>query len=95
MGRQIQAGHCRAGFFHPDNLTFGGSLRLSQVVSTAQAVPGVLGVQVQRFERLFDGPVGEIEAGYVGFGPFEIAACDSDPSFPENGQIQFQIGGGR
>ena len=30
----------KLGFFHPDNLTFGGSIRLSNLVAAAQAVPG-------------------------------------------------------
>jgi hypothetical protein len=85
----------RPGFFQPDNLSFGGGLFLSQVVSRAQEVGGVLSVSVPRFERMFEGDHGEIAAGLISFGPFEIAQCDSDPSFPENGQIQFQIGGGR
>jgi hypothetical protein len=85
----------RLGFFHPDNLTFGGGLYLSQVVSRAQLVPGVESVKVRSFERMFDGPHGEIDAGLIRLGPFEIAQCDSDLSFPENGQIQFQLGGGR
>jgi hypothetical protein len=82
-------------FFHPDNLTFGRALYLSQVVSVAQSVPGVESVRVKKFERLFDGPQGEIDAGLIRFGPFEIAQCDSDPSVPDNGQIRFDVGGGR
>ncbi len=82
-------------FFHPDNLTFGAGLYLSKVVSAAQSVPGVESVRVIRFERMFDGPHNEIDDGLIAFGPFEIAQCDSDPSFPENGRIQFDIGGGR
>lgn len=85
----------RLGFFHPDNLSFGSGLYLSQVVSRAQEVAGVQSVRVLSFERMFDGSHGEVDAGLITFGPFEIAQCDSDPSFPENGQIQLQIGGGR
>lgn len=84
-----------AKFFAPDNLTFGGGLYLSRVISTAQSVAGVESVAVLQFERLFDGPHGEIEAGLIAFGPFEIAQCDSDTSFPENGRIEFVMGGGR
>ncbi len=83
------------GFFHPDNLTFSGALYLSQVVSVAQSVPGVESVRVRAFERMFDGPHGEIDTGLIKFGPFEIAQCDSNPSVPDNGQIRFDIGGGR
>jgi hypothetical protein len=85
----------RLGFFHSDNLTFGGALHLSKLVSEAQSVPGVESVRVRAFERMFDGPRGEIDAGLIRFGPFEIAQCDSDPSAPDNGQIRFDVGGGR
>ena len=43
----------RKGLFHPDNLTFGQDVRLSQLVAAAQAVPGVLSVVVTRFQRQF------------------------------------------
>jgi hypothetical protein len=82
-------------FFHPDNLTFGEGLYLSQIVSLAQSVPGVESVQVQRFEREFDPASSGIASGVLSFGPFEIAECDSDPSFPENGRIEFLMGGRR
>lgn len=83
------------GFFHPDNLTFGSGLYLSQVVSTAQSIAGVESVTVLQFERMFDGAHGEVDAGLIAFGPFEIPQCDNDLSFPENGQIGFVLGGGR
>jgi hypothetical protein len=83
------------GFFHPDNLTFGGGLYLSQIVSLAQSVPGVESVQALRFEREFDPASSGIASGVLSFGPFEIAECDSDPGFPENGRIEFLLGGGR
>jgi hypothetical protein len=70
------------GFFHPDNLTFGGGLYLSQIVSLAQSVPGVESVQALRFEREFDPASSGIASGVLAFGPFEIAECDSDPGFP-------------
>jgi predicted phage baseplate assembly protein len=83
------------GFFHPDRLTFGAALYLSQVISAAQSVPGVMSVRATTFERMFEGPRGEIDRGYIAFGLFEIAQCDSDPTFPEHGRIEFSIGGGR
>lgn len=83
------------GFFHPDALTFGQSITLSQVVATAQAVPGVDSVSVTRLERLFEGPNDEIEQGVLPIGPLEIARLDNDPSFPENGRIRFDLRGGR
>lgn len=83
------------GFFHPDELTFGQGVTLSELVAAAQAIPGVESVSVTRLERLFQGPNGEIEQGYLEIGPLEIARLDSDPSFPENGRIRFDLRGGR
>ena len=83
------------GFFHPDNLTFGEGVYLSKLVAAAQAVPGVEGVAVKTFKRQFEGPNGEKEAGVLSLGPLEIARLDNDPSFPENGKLALEMGGGR
>lgn len=83
------------GFFHPDNLTFGEGVYLSKLVTAAQAVPGVEGVTVKKFERQFEGSNGEIEAGMLSLGPLEIARLDNDPSFPENGKLALEMRGGR
>ncbi len=85
----------RRGFFHPDNLSFGDALYLSQLVAAAMLVPGVDNVRVDVFQRRFAGPDGEIEHGLLPLGPFEIARLDNDPSFPENGVLTFTMEGGR
>jgi hypothetical protein len=85
----------RRGFFHPDNLSFGDALYLSQLVAAAMLVPGVDNVRVDVFQRRFAGPDGEIEHGLLPLGPFEIARLDNDPSFPENGMLTFTMEGGR
>jgi hypothetical protein len=94
----------RLGFFHPDNLTFGEGIYVSQIVAAAQAVPGVQNVQVTRLERyeLGEPPPGA-EApgeelpphGVLPLGPCEIARLDDDPSFPENGRLVLDVRGGR
>jgi predicted phage baseplate assembly protein len=83
------------GFFHPDNLSFGQGIKLSQIVAAAQAVPGVENVTVTRLERFVEGPNGEIEQGLLPLGPFEIARLDNDPTFPENGLLKLDLRGGR
>jgi len=83
------------GFFHPDKLSFGQGIHLSQVVAAAQAVAGVESVRVTRLERLYQGPNGEIEAGVLPLGPLEIARLDNDPGFPERGKLSLQLEGGR
>ncbi len=89
----LSEGH--KGFFHPDNLTFGQSIRLSKLVALAQAVPGVESVSVTRLERLFEGPNQEIDNGILPLGLLEIARLDNDPSFPENGRLELDMRGGR
>lgn len=85
----------RLGFFHPDNLSFGEGIYLSKLVAAAQAVEGVESVRVDKFERLFEGPDGEIEHGILPLAPLEIARLDNDPSFPENGVLTLDMRGGR
>ncbi|MFL9450931.1 MULTISPECIES: baseplate J/gp47 family protein [Nostocales] len=85
----------RRGFFHPDNLTFGKGIALSQLVAIAHAIPGVESVSITKLERLFEGANGEIEAGFLPIGPLEIARLDNNPNFPENGKFFLDIRGGR
>ena len=85
----------RLGFFHPDNLTFGGGIAMSRIIATAQAVPGVAHVTLTAFQRLY-GPVGdEITTGFLALGPTEIARLDNDPNFPEHGVLILDLEGGR
>lgn len=89
------------GFFHPDNLTFGQGIYVSQVIAAAQAVAGVASVSVKRLDRyqaLAHPPKksGSVPPyGVLTLGPFEIAQLDNDPDFPENGRLQITLRGGR
>ncbi|MBE9180048.1 putative baseplate assembly protein [Oculatella sp. LEGE 06141] len=83
------------GFFHPDNLTFGSAIALSQIIAIAQSVPGVESVTVTTLERLYEGANREIETGVLPIHPMEIARLDNDPNFPENGRLQLEMRGGR
>ncbi len=92
------------GFFHPDNLTFGEGIYVSQIVAAAQAVTGVASVSVKRLRRYrvsarpaSAGSMGPAvpTSGVLTLGPFEIAQLDNDPSFPENGRLQLSLRGGR
>jgi predicted phage baseplate assembly protein len=85
----------RSGFFYPDNLTFGRGVYVSKLLAVAQSVAGVESVCVTKLERLYEGPNGEIAAGILPLKTFEIARLDNDPSFPEHGQIAFDLRGGR
>lgn len=83
------------GFFHPDNLSFGEGIYLSQLVAAAQRVEGVESVVVSKLERCFIGPNQEKDNGILPLGPFEVARLDNDPSFPENGKFTLDMRGGR
>lgn len=85
----------RRGFFHPDNLTFGGGIYLSQLVASAQAVAGVESVTVRKLQRRFEDPDEEIASGILPLGLMEIAQLDNDPDFPERGKLTFVMKGGR
>jgi hypothetical protein len=68
---------------------------LSTLVFEAQSVPGVQSVTVTKLKRLFEGPNGEIAAGLLPLRPLEIARCDNDRDFPENGRLNLVMRGGR
>ncbi len=84
----------RRGFFHPDRFTFGQALYLSRVYQAALAVPGVDSVNITTFQRLGKGAAGEIQNGVLAPAYLEILRLDNDPSFPENGRIEFVMDGG-
>ncbi|CAG0930506.1 hypothetical protein TFLX_01792 [Thermoflexales bacterium] len=83
------------GFFHPDNLSFGVSLYVSQLVAVAQAVPGVESVRVTKLKRQFGDPQHELENGVLPLSPLEVARLDNDPNYPERGQLTLVMRGGR
>ena len=82
------------GFWHPDNFTFGGAVYLSQLVAAAQAVPGVMWVDIKRFQRWGKPDFGELAGGRIPMQRLEIAQLDNDPSRPENGKMTFEMEGG-
>ena len=82
------------GFFHPDNLTFGQPVYLSQIYETAMKVPGVASVDVARFQRWGKAANHEIDNGVLKVSTLEVVELDNDPNFPENGKLDIQIEGG-
>ncbi len=85
----------RLGMFHPDRFTFGQTVYLSPLIAAAQAVPGVASVQVTRFHRQGTADNKPLEAGRIELGRLEIARCDNDPNFAENGVFGLSLGGGK
>jgi len=83
------------GFFHPDNLTFGQSLYLSQLYAAIEAVEGVDSAEIKVFKRFSKLPNNELEQGYVPMGRLEVVRLDNDPNLPENGVLRLNMLGGK
>lgn len=84
------------GFFHPDNWRFGQDVALSAIVAAAMDVDGIETVRVDALQRLNDvGDTSALETGRLVLRPGEIARLDNDPDYPENGWLEFDLGGGR
>jgi hypothetical protein len=94
FGNRALAGG-RSGLFHADRLSFGQPVYLSQLIAAAHAVPGIAHATVTRLERQFEGPAGEIAAGRLTLGSFEVAQLDNDPNHPDRGVLSITVTGGR
>lgn len=93
FGTRVLAGG-RRGYFHPDELTFGTGIRVSDIIAVAQGIPGVESVAVTKLHRLFVGPNDELANGVLPLGPNEVAQLDNDPNFPERGSLDIVVRGG-
>ncbi|SFN69742.1 putative baseplate assembly protein [Nitrosospira briensis] len=91
----VKIGEGRQGFFHPDNLSFGGGVHLSQLIAIAKSVEGVETVRVMELQRLGITGRNALETGVLALGPMEIAQLDNDLSFPENGRLELTLRGGK
>lgn len=84
------------GFFHPDNFTFGQPVLLSRIYAAAQAVPGVRHVEILTLRRLgVTRPPAVPPDGVLVIDRLEIARLESDPNFPDRGQLELEMRGGR
>lgn len=82
-------------FFHPDNLTFATSVRVSAIVAAVAAIPGVAGASVTVLKRQFAQDEGAVAAGVLSLAADEVAQLDNDSARPDNGLLTLTIGGGR
>jgi hypothetical protein len=83
------------GFFHPDHFTFGQAVYLSRLYAVVESVPGVDSLVMTRFQRYGAIENGELQAGILPIGPWEIARLDNDPNFMENGLLRVNADGGK
>lgn len=84
----------RPGFFHPDNFSFAEPLYISRLVAFVMALEGVASVQVTKLERIGWLAQGELATGVLVPGELEILQLNDDPSFPEQGLLRIDMGGG-
>ncbi|MDR3692457.1 MAG: baseplate J/gp47 family protein [Fimbriimonas sp.] len=89
------------GFFDPDVWSFGQQIALSEVIETAMSVTGVHWVDLgptsappNRFQRLWSPSTAGLTTGVIKCDSVEIFQLDNDPSFPENGKLEFYMEGG-
>ncbi|MEU5185589.1 putative baseplate assembly protein [Streptomyces klenkii] len=85
----------RPGFFDPDALTFGTPVRISRIIATALAVPGVRCAQVTLLRRHGDTGAELPPSGVLAVRPLEIPRLDDDPAHPEHGRLTLVMEGGR
>ena len=90
------------GLFNPDNQTFGQGVYASKIIAAAQAITGVVDVDLTRLTRYLPGtpPPGTTaddvpSNGVLSLRPFEIAQLDNDPSAPNHGRLTLLLRGGR
>jgi hypothetical protein len=83
------------GFFHPDRLTFGQGIYVSQIIAAVTAVDGVQTARLATLKRLDGIDEGALDTGVLPLGAFEVAQCDNDPNFPEHGKLTLTLRGGR
>ena len=79
------------GFFHPNRLSFGQDVKLSDVLAEAQSVPGVLAVKALIFRRLRAS--GPDVLSRIDLGTTEVARLDADDLVPENGRLVVRVAG--
>jgi hypothetical protein len=84
-----------AALFDPDNWTFGQPVYVSQLYAAVESVEGVESAVVTALNRFGRTPQGELAAGLLPIGRFEIAQLENDPSFPERGAVRLDMRGGK
>ena len=85
----------RLGLFHPDRLSFGQTVYLSQMYAAARQVAGVISVNATRFQRQGIDDVRYLGDGFLRLARLEIPRLDNDANFPEHGVLRLRLSGGK
>jgi hypothetical protein len=83
------------GFFNPAKFAFGQPVYLSRLYAAIDAVEGVDSAEVMVFQRYGRLAQGEVQAGVILMGPWEIARLDNDVNRKENGVLIIGADGGK
>lgn len=83
------------GLFHPDNFSFGHTVFLSPIYARARSVPGVVSVQITRFQRQGTEDPKPLQDGFMRLERLEIPRLDNDRNFPEHGVLRLDLHGGK
>jgi predicted phage baseplate assembly protein len=83
------------GLFYPGNFVFGQPVYISRIYSAVQQVAGVDSAVITVFRRFGQTDNGELAAGVMPIGPWEIAQLDNDPNFMEHGVLKINALGGK
>jgi hypothetical protein len=78
------------GYFHPDRLSFGEAIELSDVLAFVQRTPGVRSVKALKFKKLLVVAAADVQAR-LSVGVTEVLRMDGDSSRPENGKLDIRI----
>lgn len=83
------------GFFHPDRVSFGTRIYLSDVLTEIMAVPGVTSVEPRAFRRATATGMDSLCNAVLDPAEAEIFRLSDDPSLPEQGRLVLNMRGGR
>lgn len=78
-------------FFPLAGLSFGTPVHASRLTARILEVPGVVDVRIDVFRRWGEAPAGEMEAGFIPIGPFEIPRLANDPEAPQHGTLRLRF----
>jgi hypothetical protein len=82
----------RPGYFHPDRLSFGDTVRLGDLLAFVQGIAGVRSVTATVFRPLGD-TIGPVVRDLIVLGRTKVARLDADPDFPEHGTLEVNVVG--
>ncbi|MDX6514055.1 MAG: hypothetical protein QOE36_3559, partial [Gaiellaceae bacterium] len=82
----------RPGWFHPDRLSFGDTVRLGDLLAFVQGIAGVRSVTAAAFRPLGDA-TGPAVRDIIVLGRTKVARLDADTDFPEHGTLEVRVVG--